>query len=96
MRPKSREETPKEGSETSDRSHRSRPFYLYVRRTKYKGVFALQKVGAGMAVFAGAHDRRADPSGSGYRQKKGPLEDERPKSREETPKVGHDTSQMCR
>jgi hypothetical protein len=96
VRPKSREETPKEGSETSDRSHRSRPIYLYVRRTKYKGLFALQKGGAGMAVFAGAHDQRPVRAECGHRQKKGPLEDERPKSREETPKVGYDTSQMCR
>ena len=36
---------------------------------------------------------------SGWDIKKGPLEDERPKSREETPKVGYDTSgsdQTCR
>jgi len=51
VRPKSREETPKEGSEASDQSHRLRPIYLDVRRTNYKGVFALQKSGRGMAVL---------------------------------------------
>jgi hypothetical protein len=51
VRPKSREETPKEGSETSDQSHRPRPTYVDVRRTNYKGFFALQKSGMGMALL---------------------------------------------
>jgi len=64
-----------------------------VRRTKCKEIFiALQKRDPGMAL-------RARKWPKGWDIKKGPLEDERPKSREETPKVGYDTSgsdQTCR
>jgi hypothetical protein len=64
-----------------------------VRRTNFKDFFALQKGALGMA---GIPDTRRRPARWPTGQKKGPLDDERPKSREETPKVGYDTSQMCR
>ena len=96
MRRKSREETPKEGNETNELVVSLASVYLDVRRTKCKRNFiALQKRDQGMALPVA----RAAKGRPGRDIKKGPLEDERPKSREETPKVGYDTSgsdQTCR
>jgi hypothetical protein len=74
-RPKSREETPKEGYDTMSRARDVAPQKLLVHRSNFKCNFcraALPKSGA-RAGWA--------PS-----MKKGRSEDERPKSREETPK----------
>ena len=63
--------------------------YLDVRRTKCKSIFiALQKCEQGMALRV----EWAAKVGPGIGHKEGAARgDERPKSREETPKVGHDT-----
>jgi hypothetical protein len=50
VRPKSREETPKEGSEANERVASLAWVYVNVRRTKCKGkIIALQKRTRGMA-----------------------------------------------
>ena len=97
MRPKSREETPKEGNETDELVAGLASCNLDVRRTKCKGFLLHCRSATGTWLCVGRRGQpRADP---GSDIKKGPLEDERPKSREETPKVGYDTSgsdQTCR
>ena len=65
------------------------------RRAGRKGVRPLANP---VSLHNEALGEGSDPL-SGRDIKKGPLEDERPKSREETPKVGYDTSgsdQTCR
>jgi hypothetical protein len=87
VRPKSREETPKEGSETNDRVAGLAISYVDVRRTKSKRFFLHCRNSAWHSCGKGCRRNGQHSTEEGAARRP-----ERPKSREETPKVGCGTS----
>jgi hypothetical protein len=94
VRPKSREETPKEGNETGKQARQPRPCHVDVRRTKSNS--KILQCRSAPALQAAAEPNHAGDQGRSFcapaPKRRGRSSGERPKSREETPKVGYGTS----
>ena len=90
MRPKSREETPKEGSEAIALARSLAPPYVDVRRTKCKGDFYC--IAEARSGHGSAKDATRESASSPDIKEGAARWTNGPSLREETPKVGYDTS----